>query len=241
MRKSTFCLIDSETSQTGLVVDFAAVILDRKGNILNQCAILVHGIYDDPINHPLYFRPNEDDSSIWSMAGRIRRYNDYKRMVKAGTRMIATVPAINSWIYKATKAYDPILTAYNLDFDRKACAKTGIDLTGFNQAFCLMQASQTAYAYTRNYRQWVLEHHAFRPPTSKGNMSYKTDAETMAQFCSNGSIEDNEPHTALEDIIFFEVPILNKLTRRYSNKWLLTEPRPLDWKQIQVKDCFKPL
>lgn len=241
MRKSTFCLIDTETCITGTVADYGAVIVDRKGNILNQCAILVHTIYDDPVNHPLYFRPNENHKSIWSSAGQVRRYNTYKNMIAAGSRMIATVPAINTWIQKAQAAYDPILTAYNLDFDRKACAKTGIDLTGFNQSFCLMQAAQTAYAKSRAYRQLVLDLHRFNAPTNKGNMTYKTDADTMARFCSGNPDMEEEPHTALEDVMFYELPILTRLTRRFSNRWLLSQPTALDWKEVQVKNLFKPI
>jgi hypothetical protein len=235
--KQHFLIIDTETTQDGLVADFAAVICDRKGNILAQCAVLVNGVFTDSENHPLYF--TSDDEGIWSKKGQDRRYKIYKRMVDNGSRMIASVPAINAWLCKAVAAYNPTLTAYNLAFDTEKCANTGIDLTIFKSNFCLWQAAFTLFAHLRTFRQMVLETHSFNPPTKFGNMTFKTNAEVMARFVTGNHTLEDEPHTALEDIIFYELPILKAVFSKKSFRWLMANIKPYSWKDTQVKDWFK--
>ena len=239
MRKQYFLLIDTETTQDQLVADFGAIVIDRKGNILNQCAVLTGGIYTDPANHPLFF--TSDSDPVWGKAHLDRRYETYRRMIKSGSRMIATVPAINNWLAKAAASYQPIMTAYNLPFDTHKCANTGIDLTLFNQSFCLWKASYTQWALTKAYKRMILECHGFNSPTEHGNMSYKTNAEMMARFVLDNPGLQDEPHTALEDLVFYELPILVKLLKQRSTKWLLNETRGFDWKTVQVRNHFKPI
>lgn len=238
MRKDHFLLIDTETTMDSLVADFGAIVINRKGEILNQCAVLIGGIFTDKDNHPLFFNNELDDN--WNESSLIKRYDAYDRMLSSGSRMIASVNAVNLWLGKAAKQYQPILTAYNLPFDVSKCSKTGIDLTSFSRSFCLWKASYSQWAHTRRYRQMILDCHAFNSPTALGNMSYKTNAEMMARFATNNTSLDDEPHTALEDIVFYELPILKKLLKARSTKWLLTEPESFDWSKVQVKDWFKP-
>lgn len=237
-KKAYFLLIDTETTNDSLVADFGAMVLDRKGRVYNQCGILVRGVYTDRASHPLY-HSTETGESIWCMNRLNARYDAYERMVESGSRMVASVNAINAWLAKCAAQYQPILTAYNLAFDRKHCSNTGIDLTLFNRQFCLMKAAQTAYARTKQYKRFVLARHRFRPVTSFGNMCYRTDAESMAEFCTESEMEP-EPHTALEDCAFYEAPILNRLTRTKSVKWLLQDHAGVDWRDLQVRDNFKP-
>ena len=238
MSKHTFLLADTETTIDGLVADFGAIVCDRKGNILTQCAVLTGGVFTDSTNHPLFF--NDDAGYLWTKASLARRYEAYENMLSSGSRMIASVPAINNWLAKAVAMHNPILTAYNLAFDVDKCTNTGIDLTLFSKRFCLMQAAQTAYAHTKAYKRMVLECHAFNPRTDLGNMTFQTKAEIMARFVLNSPTLPDEPHTALEDVIYYELPILKKLCKSKSTKWLLNEPRPMTWRDCQVKDHFKP-
>jgi len=223
-----------------MVDDFTAIACGTKGRILNQCAILTDGIYTDYVNHPLFYDASSHDG-IWSKTGQDQRYDTYSRMVKSGSRMVASVNAINRWLAKAAQAFNPIMTAYNLPFDVSKCRNTGIDLTFFDRSFCLWSASYTAFCRTKAYRQMVLDCHAFNMPTLKQNMTFKTNAETMARFVLGNSGMPDEPHTALEDIVFYEKPILDKLLRRKSTKWLLNETESYAWQHCQVKDWFKPL
>ena len=46
-KKQYFLIVDTETTQNNLVADFGAVIVDRKGKIITQCAVMVDGIFTD--------------------------------------------------------------------------------------------------------------------------------------------------------------------------------------------------
>ena len=236
-KKEFFLTADSETTQDGMVADFAAVITDRQGKIYAQCAVLVNGIFTDMQNHPLFYTSGDADN-VFARSTLPARYERYNNMVQGGQRMIASVAAINVWLAKAHAEYNPYLTAYNLAFDREKCANTGIDLTDFaDRQFCLWHAAVTKWAHTKKYRQFVMACHAFNKPTKHGNMSYKTNAEIMARFVLNQPMLEDEPHTALEDVLYYELPILNRLLQVSKKKeWL--NPRSFNWREFQVKDNF---
>lgn len=238
-KKDHFLIIDTETTQDQLVADFGAVITDRKGNILNQCAVLTNNIYNNPTDHPLFF--TSDPNGIWSKKGQDRRYAMYTKMLTEGSRMIASVAAINRWLEKVKGMYDPYMTAYNLPFDLDKCNKTQIDLTIFgSKQFCLWAASQNKWGKTKKYKDFILSEHGFNAPTNLGNMTYKTNAEVMARFILNQPDLPDEPHTALEDIIFYEMPVLIRLLQTEKKKnWL--NSGSYNWRDYQVKDHFTTL
>lgn len=235
--KNYFIIIDTETTQDAKVADFGAVVVDSKGKIHAQCAVLINGIYTDTENHPLFFTSDKD--GIWSKDGQDKRYSTYTAMLEGGSRMLASVGAVNRWLDRVRDKYNPILTAYNLAFDLDKCRNTGIDLTGFSKSFCLWAAAFTQWGKSRKYLEFALSCHAFNAPTQFGNMTFKTNAETMARFVLGNPELPNEPHTALEDIVFYELPIFCALTKARSAKWLLNETRPYNWRECQVRDYFK--
>lgn len=234
-KKQFFLIVDTETTIDDKVADFAAIVVDRKGNIHTQCAILVDGIFTDRENHCLFF--NEYSGELWRRSNLDKRYQQYNEMAKNGQRMLASAAAINSWLAKALAKYAPALTAYNLAFDADKCQKTGIDLTMFPVQFCLWYAAFTKWAHTKDYRNFVLSIHAFNPPTKLQNMSFKTNAETMARFVLKNPALPDEPHTALEDARDYELPILKRLIE-VSKKREYLEPAAFDWRKVQVKDWF---
>jgi hypothetical protein len=236
-KKDFFLTVDTETTQDGKVADFAAVISDRKGKVYATCAVLVNGIFTDMENHPL-FHIFGDAGDLWSKAGLPARYDRYNAMVAGGSRMIASVAAINVWLAKAQAEYNPYLTAYNLAFDREKCANTGIDLNDFaDRSFCLWYAAATKWAATKKYKNFIVATHSFNPPTKHGNMSFKTNAEVMARFVLNNPVLEDEPHTALEDVLYYELPILTRLLAvSKKREWL--EPTAFNWRSVQVKDHF---
>ena len=238
-KKIYFFLFDTETTQDSMVADFAGIICDKSGKIYAQIAVLVNGIYTDSENHPL-FHIHGDDSDLWSKAGLPKRYARYNAMVSGGSRMIASIGAINRWLDRAKAEFDPYLTAYNLAFDVGKCENTGIDLTMFDKRFCLWYASYSRWAKSKNYRQFILDHHFFKNPTQLGNMSWSTNAETMARFVLGNSEYPDEPHTALEDVIDYELPILKAVVKGKSQK-IWSNPEPWNWRDLQVKDWYKPI
>jgi hypothetical protein len=232
--KNYFCIIDTETTIDGLVADFAAVIVDQKGNVVKKMAVIVSDVYK---KHDLFYDEKQD--SVFSKASLSRRYAKYDRMINEGSRVLASVKSINIWLEKAIAAYNPILTAYNIAFDSEKCSNTGINLTNFRENFCLWQAAFTLFAHKKAFRQLVLDTHAFNPPTKFGNMTFKTNAEVMARFVTGNINLEDEPHTALEDIIFYELPILTAVFKNKSYRWLKNNIRPYNWKETQVNEWFK--
>lgn len=230
-KKQHFLIVDVETTITDKVVDFGAVICDRKGNIINQCAVLVNGIYGvDEL-----FYDNTSDS-IWAKASIERRMGNYNNMLNTGARMLASIHAINRWLERANAKYTPTLTAYNLPFDTSKCANTGIDLNMFSSRFCLWAASVGNICNTRAYKQFVLENHLFNKPTAKGNMTFSTTAEAVTGYLV-GNMTD-EPHTSIEDIIGYELPTLVHILKKRDWKDKVTA---YSWNAHQVKNHFKAI
>jgi hypothetical protein len=234
-KRDYFLIVDTETTQDSMVADFGALVVDRKGKIYKECAVLINGIYTDTATHPLFF--TSDANGIWSKNGQDKRYTTYTKMLEGGTRMLASVGAVNRWLDKVKAEYNPYLTAYNLAFDQDKCAKTGIDIAQFDKRFCLWHAAFNKWAHTKAYRNFALHVHAFNAPTDLGNMSFKTNAETMARFVLNNPTLEDEPHTALEDAKFYELPILTKLVNS-TKKEKYINPAAFDWKKVQVRDWF---
>ena len=238
MKKDYFLLVDTETTQNQLVADFGAVICDRKGNIVNQCAVMVDGVFTDKEKNHLFFDSSAPSTALWSRDSADVRYEIYDRMIKNGSRLIGSVAAINNWISKAIAVYNPILTAYNLPFDLGKCRNTGIDLTAFNRSFCLMAVAQNLALRDRSFLQFCLDNHLFGNRTGLGNMVFQMKAETLGNYIA-GTLE-HEPHTALEDVIFWEIPILKWVFKKYSVRKVLSEQwSSIAWQNRQVKDFYK--
>jgi hypothetical protein len=228
-KKQYFLILDTETTITDKVVDFGAVICDRQGNIHAQCAIMVQSVFG--VDSLFY---NKDLPGIWSAANVSKRMDNYNAMLTAGTRMLASINAINRWIEKAIGKYDPELTAYNLAFDASKCANTGIDLNGFSRRFCLWAAAVGNICQTKGYKQFALDNHLFNARTQYGNMTYSTTAEAVTGYLS-GELTD-EPHTSIEDIIGWELPTLVHILKKRNWREKMIA---YNWKSFQVKDHFK--
>ena len=227
-KKQFFAILDTETTMQNTVADFAIIIVDRKGIIYNQCAVMVKDHYQ---KFELFHDKAAND--IWGYEGLERRKNNYVEMLNSGKRMLASVKGVNNWINQAIGKYDPELTAYNLAFDLDKCQNTGIDLTGFKSKFCLWQAAVGNICNTKQYKQFVLENHGFNNVTKFGNMTAKTNAEMVAGFIS-GEFKE-EPHTALEDARDFELPIMVEVLKKA--KWR-EKVTPYNWRAFQVKDLY---
>ena len=236
MAKKYFLIVDTETTQDGLVADFGAVVCDKLGNVVASCAILVRETFLNPEEHALFH--TKDASPLWGKANLPKRYAKYNAMIENGSRMLASVSAVNRWLAKANAQYKPVLTAYNLAFDQGKMTNTGIDHTIFVKRFCLWHAAANRWGHSKAYRQMVLDTLAFNPPTDKGNMSYQTNAEIMARFVFDNPSLPNEPHTAYEDALEYELPILVALVKNTPPKEYMSAT-PYAWQDYQVKDNFK--
>lgn len=236
-KKQFFLIVDTETTQDNLVADFGAVVVDRKGKIHAQCGVLLAGIFNNQKEHPL-FHDFGDSNSIWSKKGLPKRYAKYMRMIKSGSRMLASVAAVNRWLERVNGRFSPILTAYNLPFDTNKCQNTEIDLTIFNERFCLWAAAYSKWAKSKKFKDFVLQVHGFNTPTELGNMTYQTNAEIMTRFINGNPDLPDEPHTALEDVLYYELPILVEYLKN-TKKADLFNIEPYNWREVQVKDHFR--
>lgn len=228
-QKQYFAILDSETTINDTVADIGIVVCDRKGNIHNKMAVLVAGHYDQM---ELFHDKRAND--IWGYSGLNRRKDNYRAMLENGSRIIASVGAINRWIEKCITTYNPSLTAYNLAFDVSKCHNTGIDLNGFQSRFCLWQAAVGNICNSSDYKRFVLDNHLFNKPTQKRNMTFQTNAEVVCGYITGTLID--EPHTAIEDAINFELPILTHILKKRDWK---SKVKAYDWKAFQVRNHFK--
>ena len=126
-----------------------------------------------------------------------------------------------------------------LPFDSGKCSNSGIDLDIFEKRFCLWAASAEKWGKTKAYRQFVLDTVGFNKPTKLGNMSYHTNAEIMARFVLDNPMMPDEPHTALEDALHYEAPILTALVKNTPVADYMNPPG-YNWRNFQVKGNFKP-
>jgi hypothetical protein len=236
-KKDFYLIIDTETTQDSLVADFGAVLCDRQGSVIKQIGILLDGIYNDSENHILFHMT--DDNPVFGKRTLGARYAKYNKMLESGQRMLANKSAINRWLERCNAQFKPYITAYNFPFDRSKCCNTGIDLTIFqDRNFCLWAAAIQKWGATKRFRQFCLEQHAFNTPTEHGNMTFKTNAEVMTRFVLNQPELEDEPHTALEDALYYELPILKRLLATTSKNSIINA-ESYNWRNFQVKDAFK--
>jgi hypothetical protein len=238
MRKTHFLIIDTETTIDGEVVDFGAVLCDRHGNVISSAAVMVRENFEPSIRETKPLFHMEDGDPIWKKANLSRRYAAYDRMVDDGRRNIASVAGINNWLAKALK-YNPILTAYNLQYDLGKMRNTGINCDLFEKKFCLWHAAAHKYVKNKAFRQFILDGHHFNNRTKAGNMTFKTNADIMAKFILQDQDLADEPHTAFEDALHYELPILKDIVKAKKKSEYMDAPA-YAWQGVQVKDWFKP-
>jgi hypothetical protein len=217
MKKQYWIVLDTETTMTGTVADAGAVVTDRKGNIVASFAGLLQGFYGTvDLFH--------NEQKTWNLE---RRYSAYQDKLGMGERILCDVEAFNLWLGLINDVYRPTLTAYNLAFDSGACAKTGIDLGIFENRFCLWHSAVENICKTKAYKNWALRNKRL---TEKLNV--RTDAESVAGFVTGNLIE--EPHTAMEDVRDFEMPILLAILKKRKLKMA----KAYNWKEWQAADLF---
>ena len=232
-KKKFFLIIDTETTQDGKVADFGAVVCDKQGNIHHEIGLLVKEFYFDRVNHPLFFQGD----FLGGKQNLPRRYAAYDAMINDGSRMAASVPAINRWLAKVNAKYKPVLTAYNIAFDLDKMTKSGIIAADiFPEKFCLWYAAAEKWGKSKAYRDFVLRNHFFGNRTKNGHIGYQTKADAMAKFLLGDDLPD-EPHTALEDAKDYELPILTKLVQT-TNPAQYMNPMPYSWRDYSLKDNF---
>lgn len=189
--KHYYMILDTETTAENTVADIGAVIVDRKGIVHDSLGALVIDQFDRVDMHRALGNPKMVKAK-------------YMRMLDDGLRIMASVPAINTWLAKTAAKYKPVLTAYNISFDINVCNNTNIDLSYYPIRCCLMRAAQQIICSTDNYNQWCIDNNELTP-TGRN----KTSADAVARYLD--PTLPPEPHTALEDARDYEGVILNHI------------------------------
>jgi len=213
MKKHYYLIVDTETTQKQTVADFGAVIMDRKGAIIEQFAGLLDGHFG---TLPLFADPCAPAESFFSTQTRARRYRHYETLLANGQRSICSPTMVNIWLARILGQYKPVLTAYNLAFDFGKCRNTGIDLGIFSQRFCLMKTAKKIIGTTADYVAWCEERDLWTAKRTRVSMK----ADTMAKFVCRDAYNAlaDEPHTALEDARDYEALILASILQNNTRK-----------------------
>lgn len=235
MAKKHFLIVDTETTVTDKVADLGIVVCDKQGNIEYEAGLLIREFFCDREKHTLFHDTSADP--LWGRRNLGKRYKQAEDMLADGRRMLASVAAVNRLFVKIALKYKPVLTAYNIAFDAAKLENSGIDMTLFDQRFCLWHAAAQKWAGTKAYRQFALDNHLFGNRTIHGNMTLKTGADFMARFILGDDLPP-EPHTALEDARDYERPILVALVKNTSPKVYMAPPK-YDWRNFQVRNAYK--
>tara|TARA_B100000073_G_C23658459_1_gene543497 strand:- start:435 stop:1097 length:663 start_codon:yes stop_codon:yes gene_type:complete len=216
MKKHYYLIVDTETTQKQTVADFGAVIMDRKGAIVEQFAVLLNGHFG---KLPLFAAKDLPADAFFSKQTRARRLKHYEDLLDAGQRSICSPTLVNIWLSRILGQYKPVLTAYNISFDFGKCRNTGIDLGIFSQKFCLMKAAKNMIGTTTEYVDWCKERNLWTKKRTRVSMT----ADTMAKFIARDAYNAlaDEPHTALEDARDYEAMILASLLKNNTRKTVL--------------------
>ena len=212
MNKHYYLIVDTETTKFQTVADFGAVVVDRKGAIIEQFGALVLGHFGQM---PLFSDPTADPDAFWSEQSANRRLKNYDEMLETGERSISSPALINQWLAGINARYAPILTAYNIAFDFGKCRNTRINLGIFNSRFCLMRTAKRKIGVLADYQAFCYDNNLLTAKLRKPQMT----ADAMAKYICP-EIAD-EPHTALEDARDYEALILSYILRDTTRKKIL--------------------
>ena len=212
MNKHYYLIVDTETTKFQTVADFGAVVVDRKGAIIEQFGALVLGHFGQM---PLFSDPTANPDAFWSEQSANRRLKNYDEMLESGERSISSPALINQWLAGINARYAPILTAYNIAFDFGKCRNTRINLGIFNSRFCLMRTAKRKIGVLADYQAFCFDNNLLTKKLRKPQMT----ADAMAKYICP-EIAD-EPHTALEDARDYEALILSYILRDTTRKKIL--------------------
>ena len=212
MNKHYYLIVDTETTKFQTVADFGAVVVDRKGAIIEQFGALVLGHFGQM---PLFSDPTADADAFWSEQSANRRLKNYDEMLETGERSISSPALINQWLSGINARYAPILTAYNIAFDFGKCRNTRINLGIFNSRFCLMRTAKRKIGVLADYQAFCFDNKLLTKKLRKPQMT----ADAMAKYICPEM--PDEPHTALEDARDYEALILSYILRDTTRKKIL--------------------
>lgn len=208
-------IIDTETTKSGMVYDFGAVIMNAAtGEIIDTMNAIVEETFNDV--------------SGMATSYYAAKIPTYLEAINAGALEVLAFSDCFKRFGALLESHDVrSVWAYNMNFDYRALNRTIAELSnGFVTCFfpasvkCydLMSSAINLVGNTRRYQKWAIEHD-YVTPTGRA----RATAETMFRFIA-GDESFIEDHTALSDAIV-EADILAHLVakkagyKRHGEKW----------------------
>jgi len=229
-KKKHYITFDTETTApnskegsglaTPLIFDMSYAIHDKKGNILQTRAMVVHDLFCSPLLQHAFFAHHTEQ---------------YVERMAAGEYKLLKFDKILAIMFEDCKKYNvSTACAYNAAFDFRAL-KCTIKHLGMHprsayflerlERLCIWQACADTVSLF-SYITWATKHGKISK--AKNIMS---NAECMAQFYNIIGLNDNETHFGIDDV-GIEVALLRECFRK---KKKIRINKPGNWSSFQLR------
>ena len=206
-RRRYIMVLDVETAgglENPLVYDIGYAITDKKGNIYESRSFIIKEIFED--------------KKLMSSAYYAEKVPMYEKEIAEGKRTVVSFKEMRSDLIELLEKYNVhTISAYNLNFDKRALGNTMKYLTGYKKFLTEGQKNLNMLCiwslacevlYTQKTFRKVAESQGWT--TEKGNL--KTSAEIGHRYI-NKDYDFEESHTGLEDV-FIEIGIMERCFRQ---------------------------
>lgn len=206
-RRRYIMVLDVETAgglDNPLVYDIGYAITDKKGNIYESRSFIIKEIFED--------------KKLMSSAYYAEKVPMYEKDIAEGKRTVVSFKEMRSDLLTLLEEYNVhTVSAYNLNFDKRALGNTMKYLTGYKKFLTAGQKNLNMLCiwslacevlYTQKTFRKVAESQGW--VTEKGNL--KTSAEIGHRYI-NKDYDFEESHTGLEDV-FIEIGIMERCFRQ---------------------------
>jgi DNA polymerase III epsilon subunit-like protein len=238
-----YVIIDTETTSYDRAFDIGLVLTDLQGNILvkngkpRAVGYMVSEIWEGLASQedvvkitkenekrrllglPLFEVPESvyyDNSELWGINTINRRLTTFDHLPRRIEKTEFIKGVINSII---NSGYIPV--AYNAKFDKEKLENTGIRINGWLDLWGLStQTLRKDTVLTARYVTKML--HTVRGVRESSRYGVLPTIATSADLIYHFLIDDKapeEPHTALEDAMDYEQPLLKWSLSRGGNNW----------------------
>ena len=232
-----FLAIDTETTNEGMVLDVALCGYKSKKLVpIGSQGYVIKEVWDRCLQgEDFLFCGGNGHFSRKSLD---KRMAVYTKMLQTGKRKFISKEHLQT-LFDLYLGQDYVFTAYNNPFDIGKLQNTGIV---FPENFEQCDIWRTFQAYLQEHptllkKYWttaVQNHHHKNNVLVTAHLTVRTNADTAARFVLGDNIPP-EPHTALEDVRLYEIPVLRWLFAR--NAKIVNDGR--DWAEMSLKNLME--
>lgn len=201
-----FLIVDTETANgldDPIMYDFGAAVIDKDGNIYEQCSFVVAETFFD--------------RELMTSAYYADKMQKYIADINAQKRTLATLKDVKDVVYKLIKKYDIVyVIAHNARFDYRSTTKTQRYMTSSKWRYFFpygvkfidtLKMARKVFGKDEAYKAYCQNVDALCK-----NGTPRMTAEVLYQYIAN-EFSFKEAHTALEDVLI-EKEIFAECLRR---------------------------